>query len=194
MDRNNPVWREYLKADIRMQVDAGVAGVQLDESETPMGAMRYGGCFCRDCMAGFGAYLRRIAPGGDEELAGLDLDTFDYRSFLLERGFKAGDPPPGPPTFIGFDPRTFLRVLAADCARQGGFGRLPYSILAAPCIDLTEWLPRDLDKFLVELAPPTRRSVFANKAKGWTGPGVRPSQDSYIAMHLAVFLGLAGHG
>jgi hypothetical protein len=89
MDRNNPVWREYLKAVIRIQVDAGVAGVQLDESETPMGAMR---CFCRDCMAQFRAYLQRAAPG-DPQLASLDLNTFDYRAFLLERSFKAGDSP-----------------------------------------------------------------------------------------------------
>jgi hypothetical protein len=94
MDRNNPVWREYLKAVIRIQVDAGVAGVQLDESETPMGAMRYGGCFCKDCMAQFRSYLQRVAEkSGDFQLTSLSLDTFDYRAFLLERGFKAGDSP-----------------------------------------------------------------------------------------------------
>ena len=45
MDRNNPVWREYLKAVIRIQIDAGVHGVQLDEAETPITALQYGGCF-----------------------------------------------------------------------------------------------------------------------------------------------------
>jgi len=101
MDRNNPVWREYLKAVIRIQVDAGVAGVQLDESETPMGAMRYGGCFCRDCVAQFRAYLKRADPA-DPELAGLDLDAFDYRAFLLERGFRAGDSPRTMPLYHHF--------------------------------------------------------------------------------------------
>jgi hypothetical protein len=101
MDRNNPVWREYLKAIIRIQIDAGVAGVQLDESETPLGAMRYGGCFCRDCMAQFRSYLQRAAPG-DPELADLDLRTFDYRAFLLEQGFKAGDPPRSMPLYHHF--------------------------------------------------------------------------------------------
>ena len=38
MDRNNPVWREYLKAVIRIQIDAGVDGIQLDEAELPIGA------------------------------------------------------------------------------------------------------------------------------------------------------------
>ena len=42
MDRNNPVWREYLKAVIRIQVDAGVDGIQLDEAELPLGALQYG--------------------------------------------------------------------------------------------------------------------------------------------------------
>jgi hypothetical protein len=98
MDRNNPVWCEYLKAVIRIQIDAGVAGVQLDESETPMGAMRYGGCFCADCMAQFRAYLQRAVPS-DLELTELELDTFDYRDFLVEKGFKAGDPPQSMPLY-----------------------------------------------------------------------------------------------
>jgi hypothetical protein len=51
MDRNNPAWREYLKAIIRIQIDAGVDGVQLDEAELPMTSLQYGGCFCKDCMS-----------------------------------------------------------------------------------------------------------------------------------------------
>lgn len=101
MDRNNPVWREYLKAIIRIQIDAGVAGIQLDESETPLGAMRYGGCFCPDCMAQFQSYLLRAGPD-DPELAGLDLPMFDYRAFLLEQGFRAGDPPQSMPLYHQF--------------------------------------------------------------------------------------------
>src|SRR3954471_12164023 len=82
MDRNNPVWREYLKAIIRIQIDAGVDGIQLDEAETPMTAMQYGGCFCRDCMKGFRAWLRERPPA---EVA--DLDAFHYGEWLLELGF-----------------------------------------------------------------------------------------------------------
>jgi hypothetical protein len=62
MDRNNPVWREYLKAVIRIQIDAGVDGIQLDEAELPLGAMQYGACFCKDCMKGFRQYLRDQSP------------------------------------------------------------------------------------------------------------------------------------
>jgi hypothetical protein len=103
MDRNNPVWREYLKAIIRIQIDAGVAGIQLDEAETPLGAMRYGGCFCKDCMAQFRSYLQRASgPGGDPGLASLGLETFDYRAYLVGSGFKAGDPPQSMPLYHHF--------------------------------------------------------------------------------------------
>ena len=88
MDRNNPVWREYLKAVIRIQIDAGVDGIQLDEAELPMGAFQYGGCFCRECTTQFTAFLRGLDPA-DPLLEGhrLDLDTFHYGDWLLARGF-----------------------------------------------------------------------------------------------------------
>ncbi|WP_182525259.1 hypothetical protein [Nocardioides dongkuii] len=86
MDRNNPVWREYLKAVIRIQLDAGADGIQLDEAELPMGAFQYGACFCRDCMAGFRAHLQGLAEL-DPALDGVDLATFHYGDWLLERGF-----------------------------------------------------------------------------------------------------------
>ncbi len=60
MDRNNPVWREYLKAIIRIQIDAGVDGIQLDEAELPITTLQYGGCFCKDCMKGFREYLKAL--------------------------------------------------------------------------------------------------------------------------------------
>jgi hypothetical protein len=84
MDRNNPVWREYLKAIIRIQIDAGVDGIQLDEAETPLTAQQYGGCFCKDCMKGFRAYVRQHRP---PELEGTDLERFHYGEWLLERGW-----------------------------------------------------------------------------------------------------------
>ncbi len=88
MDRNNPVWREYLKAVIRIQIDAGVDGVQLDEAELPITALQYGGCFCKDCMKGFRAYLRGLPlEQRPAELEGVDLATFHYGRWLLERGY-----------------------------------------------------------------------------------------------------------
>ncbi len=97
MDRNNPVWREYLKAVIRIQIDAGVDGIQLDEAELPMGSFQYGGCFCKDCMKGFREYLQALdrSPLGDSglgaaeqrDLDGVDLRSFHYGEWLLEKGF-----------------------------------------------------------------------------------------------------------
>ncbi len=88
MDRNNPVWREYLKAIIRIQIDAGVAGVQLDEADYPMWAIDDGGCFCKDCVKQFRSYLQALPPDRlPAELEGTDLDTFHYGSWLLERGY-----------------------------------------------------------------------------------------------------------
>ncbi|GIF77941.1 hypothetical protein [Asanoa siamensis] len=83
MDRNNPVWRAYLKAVIKIQIDAGVDGVQLDETELPLGSLQYGGCFCRDCMAGFRDHLAALPVPP----AGIDLTTFHYGQWLLEQGF-----------------------------------------------------------------------------------------------------------
>ncbi len=88
MDRNNPVWREYLKAIIRIQIDAGVAGVHLDEADLPIFATGYGGCFCKDCMKLFRAWLQALSPEKlPEALKDTDLETFHYGSWLLERGF-----------------------------------------------------------------------------------------------------------
>ena len=69
MDRNNPVWREYLKAVIRIQIDAGVDGIQLDEAELPMGAFQYGACFCKDCLQLFREHLRSQPAGAAQPAA-----------------------------------------------------------------------------------------------------------------------------
>jgi hypothetical protein len=88
MDRNNPVWREYLKAIIRIQIDAGVAGVELDEADLPIFSTGYGGCFCKDCMKLFRAYLQKLPPEElPDALSDTELENFHYGSWLLERGY-----------------------------------------------------------------------------------------------------------
>src|SRR5207247_7077708 len=86
-----------LKAIIRIQIDAGVAGVHLDEADLPIFATGYGGCFCKDCMKLFRAYLQAL-PSEElpEPLRGTDLETFHYGTWLLERGydFKSERHPP----------------------------------------------------------------------------------------------------
>jgi hypothetical protein len=126
MDRNNPVWREYLKAVIRLQIDAGVDGIQLDEAELPMGAFQYGACFCKDCMKGFRAYLQtQPAAGRSPDLAGADLETFHYGSWLLERGYDFKKELPSTPLFgdyYRFQCAAIKRYFAelADYAREYG--------------------------------------------------------------------------
>ena len=124
MDRNNPVWREYLKAIIRLQIDAGVDGVQLDEAELPITSLQYGGCFCKDCMKGFRAYLQALPPDQrPAALAGIDLDTFHYGTWLLERGYDFKTDRESTPLFwdyLRFQRRAITRYFAelADYARD----------------------------------------------------------------------------
>lgn len=81
MDLNNRVWREYVKAIVRLQVEAGVDGIQFDEISTPLNSAQYGGCFCEECMDGFTSYLRRH---GHPEA---EAETFNYGTWLLARGY-----------------------------------------------------------------------------------------------------------
>ncbi|HEV8563651.1 MAG TPA: hypothetical protein VGR41_01920 [Actinomycetota bacterium] len=126
MDRNNPVWREYLKAIIRIQIDAGVAGVELDEADLPIFATGYGGCFCKDCMKLFKAYLQQLpADEVPEELKDTDLEIFHYGSWLLERGYDFKSNRETTPlywTYIRFQRKTIVGYFAelADYVKEYG--------------------------------------------------------------------------
>jgi hypothetical protein len=127
MDRNNPVWREYLKAIVRIQVDAGVAGVQFDETEVPITSLQYGGCFCRTCTEGFRDYLRAL-PGTDlpADLAGTDLVAFDYGKWLLSRGndFKSGrEDTPLFWDYLRFQRRNIVRYMRELAEYTRGYAR-----------------------------------------------------------------------
>src|SRR5215211_1017500 len=100
MDRNNPVWRQYLKAIVRLQIDAGCHGIHFDEAEVPITSLQYGGCFCRTCMRGFAEHLAAL-PAGElpEELRGEDLAGFHYGRWLLARGHDFASPQAGTPLF-----------------------------------------------------------------------------------------------
>ena len=126
MDRNNPVWREYLKAIIRIQIDAGVDGVQLDEADLPIFATGYGGCFCKDCMKLFRAYLQELpADRLPEPLKDTDLETFHYGEWLLERGYDFKSDRESTPLFwdyIRFQRKTIVGYFAelADYIKEYG--------------------------------------------------------------------------
>lgn len=124
MDRNNPVWREYLKAVIRLQIDAGVAGIQLDEAELPITSFQYGGCFCKDCMQGFRQWLQALPSAAlPADLVGIDLEQFHYGEWLKARGFDFKTNREEQPLFweyLRFQQGAITRYFAelADYARQ----------------------------------------------------------------------------
>ncbi len=125
--RNNPVWRDYLKKIMAMQIDAGVSGIQLDEAELPITSMGAGGCFCKDCRKQFRAYLqeRRRAGTLDESLyEGIDLETFDYQRYVLDGGYDHPNQSPLHRDYYEFQMRavkkhfTELVDFARDYARR----------------------------------------------------------------------------
>jgi hypothetical protein len=126
MDRNNPVWREYLKAIIRIQIDAGVAGVHLDEADLPIFATGYGGCFCKDCMKLFRASLQELPPEQlPEPLKDTDLGSFHYGAWLLERGYDFKSDRESTPLYwdyIRFQRKTIVGYFAelADYIKEYG--------------------------------------------------------------------------
>ncbi|MCY4070138.1 MAG: hypothetical protein OXG60_02445 [Chloroflexi bacterium] len=86
---NAPGYRHYLMYQLRRVMQAGTDWLMIDSAIPTIGALnaRYGGCFCRHCMAGFRDYLR--ASLSEEEImsGGIgDLETFDYGDYLRERG------------------------------------------------------------------------------------------------------------
>ena len=87
MDINNPVWRAYLKAIVRIHIDAGVDGIQFDEPDSPLAALNYGGSFSYDNVAGFSEYLRAL-PADKVPASVGDRDTFHYGQWLLDRGVE----------------------------------------------------------------------------------------------------------
>lgn len=129
MDRNNPVWREYLKAIIRIQIDAGVDGVQLDEAELPITSFQYGGCFCKDCMKQFRAYLQELPTDQlPADLANVDLAAFHYGEWLLARGYDFKENREATPLFweyLRFQRRAIARYFGelADYAREYAAGK-----------------------------------------------------------------------
>ncbi len=85
---NNPAFMQYLKKEIEMMVDAGAQGILVDEFDAQLHALYNAGCFCKDCMKGFRAYLK---DNPFDETNGLDLEHFDYRAYLQEKGYVDDD-------------------------------------------------------------------------------------------------------
>jgi hypothetical protein len=159
MDRNNPVWREYLKAIIRIQIDAGVDGIQLDEAETPLTAMQYGGCFCRTCMEGFA-----------------DVVGFHYGEWLRERGIEALTPEvPHYWDYVAFQNRQITRYFGelADYAREYAASRGREVLVSGNFFNLNDgYLPLEpkVDVVITEMRNTTyRQPDWYRYAAGFAG-------------------------
>ena len=85
---NKPAFREYLRKEVEIMIDAGAPVIHIDEFDAQLLAAMSGGCFCRDCMQQFRAYLK-THPSAETE--GLDLDRFNYRAFLKQKGYADKD-------------------------------------------------------------------------------------------------------
>ncbi|MHC4251306.1 MAG: hypothetical protein ACYS9X_19475, partial [Planctomycetota bacterium] len=91
---NHPLFRKQLVERLKTGFAAGANMLHLDDHlGTSAAANHSGGCFCDQCMSGFGEWLAdKIAAGeiSREELARkgvADVGTFDYRALVRGAGF-----------------------------------------------------------------------------------------------------------
>ena len=87
---NAPGYRHYLMYQVRRVMEAGTDWLMIDSAIPTIASLnaRYGGCFCEHCLAGFREYLRSNLGAADLESWAIDdLESFNYRDFLLARGF-----------------------------------------------------------------------------------------------------------
>lgn len=89
---NHPEFRAgHVRAAIAA-VEAGADILQRDEPGQNQNALRWGGCFCEHCMAGFNRWLGDHAdPEVLQRLGVADLDAFDYRVYLRGQDSPIGD-------------------------------------------------------------------------------------------------------
>jgi len=86
---NNPAWQEFLKNRIREHIDGGADAVHIDEIGTI--GIDFSGGFCDYCLTTFNSYLsNRYSATQLSGLFGIDnIDSFNYRAYLLEKGAQS---------------------------------------------------------------------------------------------------------
>lgn len=87
---NSPLFGAYLESRLDSVMEVAPDGLHIDDYSGTAGTVTWlSGCFCEHCMAAFRMYLANNVS--QQRLAALgvtDLDAFDYRRFLLEKGVK----------------------------------------------------------------------------------------------------------
>jgi len=85
---NSPLFRQWLSDTLAKDMAVEPDGLHIDDYTGTAGAVTWlSGGFCDHCMAAFREYVKRNVPA--EKLAELgvrDPDTFNYRTFLVDRG------------------------------------------------------------------------------------------------------------
>ena len=86
---NKDSYLAYMKRDVEMMIDAGSGGLHIDEYDTQKHLTSNAGCFCKECVMKFRRYLKKknIPLPSDAK----DPDSFDYRAYLLEKGYHDED-------------------------------------------------------------------------------------------------------
>ena len=83
---NQPRYRQFLREQVRYFMAAGADGIMVDDGGGSFFAFGRGGCFCTYCMEGFRKYLGRKYSSEQLKQKGVDdLNSFDYRQFILQR-------------------------------------------------------------------------------------------------------------
>lgn len=86
---NKESYLAYLKKETEMMIDANAGGLHIDEYDSQKHVLNNAGCFCPECVDKFRKYLKekRILMPEDAE----KIEEFDYRVYLLEKGYTDGD-------------------------------------------------------------------------------------------------------
>jgi len=82
---DNHLWQEFLKNRIKEHIDGKADAIHIDEIGTN------DECFCDDSIAAFNSYLSSHYSATQlHDLFGIDnIDSFNYRIYLLEKGAKS---------------------------------------------------------------------------------------------------------
>lgn len=85
---NSPLYRQFLFKRLEETIAAGADALHIDDYTGTAGAVTWlDACFCPSCMKGFRDYLKdNLSEDRRKDLGISDLETFDYRQYLVSRG------------------------------------------------------------------------------------------------------------
>jgi len=89
---SNPEFEALYIRALRTYIDVGATMIQRDEGAGNAARPNYGGCFCKYCMRGFRAFLRKTQTPTQLDRLGIgNIDMFNYRDCLRAAGAPTGD-------------------------------------------------------------------------------------------------------